>query len=286
MFNFDKEELEGIAPSDAQKLYLQKFGYVLPPLPAGYTHNPAQQQPNGTAKVDNKGKFNPSPSPSAPARQTMTNGFGNALGSSTEHVNTLVARKGGKNKKRIQPSFVSNMGDSASSGSHLAPSANVSSSIVQSEAGTSQIKLQPPPLQTYSHFGDGVDNTSSAPFGRGFDSAMDLDWGGDFQRAFEGGMDMDVPINSLDSSKSRRGNSEEFRVPKARTLGGDRARIDEHEVREIKAVPRAEVQANPIAGTSSSLTFPPPSLKTYISTKAEETGDILEAKNTEDGEGS
>ncbi len=51
VFNFDKEELEGIAPRDSQTVYLQKFGFISPPLPAGYTHAPAQMQPNGHSKA-------------------------------------------------------------------------------------------------------------------------------------------------------------------------------------------------------------------------------------------
>lgn len=275
VFNFDKEELEGIAPRDSQNVYLQKFGFISPPLPTGYTHVPAQMQPNGHSKIAINGTAGRTTPPLTPPRQTptMTNGFGSTPGPGAEHVNTLVARKGGKNKKRVQSTFVGSLG---ASGSSIPTSGNVPTS--NADGRFTQ--------QSLSRMGDMGDNASStSTFGRGFESAMDLDLGGDFDRAFEGGMDMEVPINSLDS-RSRRNFGDDMKVPKARTLGGDRVRsVSDHEVREIKVVPRAEILVNPVAGSSTSLTFPSPGLKTYFSVKVEDTGDTLEARNSEDASG-
>ncbi len=111
----------------------------------------------------------------------MTNGFGSTPGPGTEHVNTLVARKGGKNKKRVQPTFVGSLG---ASGSSIPTSGNVPTSNVDG-------RLPPPPFQSSSRMSDTIDSMSTtSTFGRGFESAMDLDLsGGDFDRAFEGGME-------------------------------------------------------------------------------------------------
>ena len=202
----------------------------------------------------------------------MTNGFGGTPGLGSEHVNTLVARKGGKNKKRVQPTFVGSLG---ASGPTIPSSGNVPSSNADGRY----------PQQPLSHAGDVGGNVPISSFGRGFESAMDLDLGGDFDRAFEGGMDMEVPINSLDS-RSRRNIGDDMKLPKARTLGGDRVRnVGDNEVREIKVAPRAEIMVNSVAGSSTSLTFPSPSLKTYFSVKVEDTGDTLEARNSEDPNG-
>ncbi|VDC03743.1 unnamed protein product [Peniophora sp. CBMAI 1063] len=74
-FAFDAHELEGLAPIEAQKQYLTKFGFELPDLPAGYSHTQT-----------------PPPSNSATPVPTV-----NANGG--EVVNTLVAKR--NVKKRV-----------------------------------------------------------------------------------------------------------------------------------------------------------------------------------------
>ena len=124
-------------------------------------------------------------------------------------------------------------------------------------------------------------------------SAMDL-------RSFETnpfagddyGMDMDVPISSLDKNGSASGNGkgkrkssaidmvEEARTSKPRTLGGDLTK---------SSIPIREIEAGKLVGASSSrfwgepqvTVLPQPPLLTYLSAKLDGGDDVLEARNPE-----
>lgn len=101
MFDFDPDELEGIAPYSAQTQYLQKFGFVSPPVPEGYSHGTTygDEMPRSTSRMT------PPPSPHPrPASQGTQSGFGTTAVNGGEHINQLVAKK--STKKRVQPLLV------------------------------------------------------------------------------------------------------------------------------------------------------------------------------------
>ncbi|KAE9396447.1 WD40 repeat-like protein [Gymnopus androsaceus JB14] len=47
VFDFEPDELEGIAPHSVQEQYLSKFGFTPPPLPEGYSHLPPSHKVAG-----------------------------------------------------------------------------------------------------------------------------------------------------------------------------------------------------------------------------------------------
>ena len=310
-------ELEGIAPVEAQKQYLQKFGFVPPPLPHGYSHVvPPSPQHNLSRPRHVNGHSHThgrSTPPLTPPRNSLqnvnVNGLSEGAATGHEQVTTLVARRApkdrSKEKRRVQPTFVGSIGGMGNSG----PSTSMISGGASSDAnygfGTAQlrnghvstfrdderasgsgIKLPLPPLQMH-----GAVSTD----GFGFDNDMGMD----IDNFYGGGVDMDVPINALDS-KLKRGKSDSLsvgygddgniRLPKARTLGGDRLRDREaigREIREIRTnrgVHEMNVNVGAFHNTSS-VVLPAPSLKTFLEVRVEETGDILEARNSDDGKG-
>ena len=152
--------------------------------------------------------------------------------------------------------------------------------------GEWSIKILAPPQQGFSttiHGFDGMEiDNDSADFLYTTDRDIERD------------RDMDVPISAFDSKSSsgRRSRGDNFpisysegSIPKARTLGGDRTRGDgQREVREIRSNAML-----PPPSTGSGLDFhgqthalPPPSLKTFLEARVEETGDTLEVRNSED----
>lgn len=75
VFNFNPEELEGIAPHSVQEQYPAKFGFKPPPIPKGYSRV--------SAPVQN-------------SSQAPQNDFSNSSGK--EKIDALVAKKSNKNK--------------------------------------------------------------------------------------------------------------------------------------------------------------------------------------------
>ncbi|KAH9977687.1 WD40-repeat-containing domain protein [Lactifluus volemus] len=98
-FDFEPEELEGIAPHSIQQQYLQKFGFSLPPLPESWSHTNIQVSPS-------EQRMTPPPSPNRSSHQPQgLNSFG-ASSASTGHevVNTLIAKR--NTKKRARQNFL------------------------------------------------------------------------------------------------------------------------------------------------------------------------------------
>ncbi|EJD05339.1 WD40 repeat-like protein [Fomitiporia mediterranea MF3/22] len=287
-FAFDRNELEGIAPPAAQRQYLSKFGFSLPPLPPSFAHAEHNIHMNGHTS----GRSTPPLTPPA-AHQ---NGFGHV--SSTrpgEQVTTLVARRGPKGRdraqRRIQPTFVGSLGGAGNvpSASTVPPtqiSAPPSSISINTNANVPAMSYLPPPPISSS--------VSSTGFGytNGFDG-MDVEGGGP---DFGGGVDMTVPISALDTRGGRRSRGDTITVsygddngkqPKARTLGGDRLRdTSEREAREIRRSDALGLRniGGPSTGSLVRETvLSTPGLKTFLSERVAETGDVLEARNSEDG---
>ena len=129
VFDFDPSELEGIAPSSAQEVYLRKFGFVEPPLPSGFSHRGGGGGGGGGGRgIEGGGEGGRLTPPPSPGRDTsrlplgggggsanvnvQDGGFGGVggggvgAGGGGEVVNKLVAKRNHKNKKRVPLSGV------------------------------------------------------------------------------------------------------------------------------------------------------------------------------------
>jgi protein HIRA/HIR1 len=293
VFDFDSDELEGIAPHSVQEQYLQKFGFVPPPIPEGYSHNlPSHAITDSTSM-----RITPPPSPlrsqgeSAPSQ----NGFGHNINGGGERVNMLVAKRK-SNKKRIQPTLASSIPSASvvpdkivtstasgpstgTSGSRsaLAPDGKTSSLGFSRSHSHSLSPLQ----QSDSTFQSSI--ADSRPFdANNFASDIHADYA----------MDLDVPISSLDDNGSSSGGAkskrkasaiditEDTRATKPRTLGGDLTR-GSVVVREISAGKVAGALASRLWGDPLTTVLPQPPLLTFLSAKIEGSDDVLEAQNPE-----
>ncbi|KIJ61405.1 hypothetical protein HYDPIDRAFT_169671 [Hydnomerulius pinastri MD-312] len=278
VFDFDPEELDGIAPYTAQAQYLRKFGFTPPPVPEGYSHgtfNCADSRAPSTSHITPP----PSPTPRPATQITQasqaqsTSGFGTGAVNGGEQINKLVAKK--SNKKRVQPLLMSNI-PSASTSRNLGGSASARGSNTKGNGAlgfaTSEIRPPAPQPRHVSH----SHSASPAPSMRGFDA--DIEMGGM--------MDMDVPIDSLDqisspgANKGKRKASAmdlDDRPGKPRTLGGDRPR-ESVAIREI-APAGGRWEASHVLHTVDMLPLPP--LLTFLTAKVDGSEDVLEGRNSE-----
>ncbi|KAF7427978.1 HIR complex subunit [Pleurotus ostreatus] len=262
VFNFDEDELEGIAPLSVQEKYLQKFGFSLPPLPEGFSHSvPARDAMQIT----------PPASPSSKASQPPSD-FGHSANGTGERVNVLVAKRSNKGKRRAPlnqadiPS-ASTAGPSSSAKATAPPSRTFSNRNWSSETKES---ISHAPSSKSAHF--------PAPEGQPFNVPENWTRPND--------MDVDVPIDSLDTSSTRGKRkavidlTDDSRPAKMRTLGGDTPRTSVA-VRELGSSSvttngfhhHHEFQAAPL--------LPSPPLLTFLSSKVEGTEDVFEARNFE-----
>jgi protein HIRA/HIR1 len=295
VFNFDADEMEGISPLSAQKDYLKKFGYELPPLPTGFSH----KQPSKEAMAP---QMTPPPSPSSGKTEGQPQPFGTMVnGGGANHVNQLVAKR--NNKKRVQPKFIGSLGGPGSSVAASvpsalsvqqssrpkpsnfpygitsdsfddpAPSAGMSTSIpIPSNSPTGS-----PSMTARTRLSTSVSNNFTA--NDGFD---------DVEMSDVQPHSMQVPISSLSEDdpagmKGKRKISvmdlvDDGRQSKARTLGGDRAR-EQVTVREISSS-GGPIQRD-FGGRSASAMLRTPSLLNYLSAKVDGGQDFLEARNSE-----
>ncbi|KAF7980268.1 hypothetical protein HWV62_39019 [Athelia sp. TMB] len=276
VFNFDPEELEGIAPHSVQEQYFQKFSFTLPPLPEGYANIAAPYQETPTAS-----RITPPPSPTRAASVTLAQqtGFGpgvNGINGGGEVINKLVAKRGKKTK----------------SGFASTPSASIPSAFVNQS-----ISAAPPTKGTAAStatrtFDAGPSRTShqSAPPGAHRQSPNSIpppadNWPHTLYDA-DVNMDMEVPIDSLSTispaAKGKRkgsGFEDDSRPAKARTLGGDRQR-ETVVVRELGSGGGGQpssVWSGPHIGN----VLPTPSLMSALTVKVEGSEDTLEAKNSD-----
>ena len=190
-------------------------------------------------------------------------GFDSSSIDGGEQINKLVAKR--SNKKRVQPLLISNGANRA----------------LPSVTGQSQRQIDgttltfPPPSSRFtvpesrhpSH------SASPAPSIRGFDA--DVEMGGP--------LDMDVPIDAIDTSSAdtsrakRKASAidEDDRPTRARTLGGDQPRS----TIDIRVIDRnkRDMQGN---------LLPIPPILTLLSTSVDDGDDILEGRNTSEEGGS
>jgi protein HIRA/HIR1 len=279
VFNFDPEELEGIAPHSVQEQYLQKFGFVPPPLPEGFSHHEPAHVGDANSRIT------PPPSPSraaakAPNLPSSQTGFGgvNGINGGGEVINKLVAKR--SNKKRIQPKFMGSVPSAASPTlNQITPVAGPSNTTLPSRAldGRPSSHLHPSQL---SRPMNGPPSHSISPVAdnwpHGYDADVDM----------SAPTDMDVPIDSLSSGNNFKGKrksffdgSEDSKV-KPRTLGGDRP-PESVVVREISSgvAPTTRSWGDPHV---ISCTLPVLPLYNSLSVRVEGTEDILEGRNSED----
>ncbi|RDX54814.1 WD40 repeat-like protein [Lentinus brumalis] len=278
VFSFDATEMEGIAPQSAQEQYLKRFGFTPPPLPDGYSHLTALEP----AKPQQTNRITPPPSPRAQSQD-----FGSAANAAPggEQVHTLVAKR--KPKKRIQPTFASNIPSSSSNGIN-ASSMFVSSSNASAARApvsiSSNIPISVPstsalPLSVSQPFG-----TSSSSFGLGLNTGESSDFPMD--------LDGEVRISSLETTgkgKRKAGDDFDERLgSKPRTLGGDRVR----ENISVRPLPGRAAPAPPVGGGTvmwaegSALMgrLEPPQLVTYLKATIEGSEDLFEGRNAEGDE--
>lgn len=109
----------------------------------------------------------------------------------------------------------------------------------------------------------------------------------------DGHMDMDVPINSLDTSESISGAAkgkrrvatidltEESKPGKPRTLGGDRPR-DPVMVKKIGDGSVGGASTSRLWSERPEMVLPIPPLLTFVSAKVEGSEDVFEGRNSED----
>ncbi|KIJ51707.1 hypothetical protein M422DRAFT_203025 [Sphaerobolus stellatus SS14] len=302
VFNFTADELEGIAPTSVQQQYLKKFDFVPPPVPKLYTPPVAYALPQPQQQVG----F------SAP---TTVNGSG-------EVVNQLVARRGGKNKKRIQPTLVSGLPNAAAPSqpyasqsmagpSHQGPG-HPGSMVLSHGYGFDQgggydssgnaIRLPPPPMQSayganagsygapsHPHGSQWTSNSHGAPY---VDSTSPFYVPPPSQQddAMMGGGAPSIDAYGPDGQKGKRKASDmdvDGPRTKARTLGGDRVRdASGIQVKEINA--GADIADNwAVAGparVAPANILSVPRVLSYLTVRVEDTrDDILEGNNYEDG---
>ena len=249
MFDFDAEELEGIAPYSAQTQYLQKFGFVPPPVPEGYSHGTKY----GHEDAPSTSRITPPPSPNPrAASQSTQSGFGMTVVNGAEHINHLVAKK--STKKRVRPLLMSSIS---------------SASTAQPARGLPPTELRPPASKP-KHTSPSISPVTDT---RGFDA--DIEMGGP--------MDMEVPIDSLEQSPEmgrgkRKASVLDDELPvKPRTLGGGLPR-ESVAVREI-ANAGERWEAPRLLHAADVLPSPP--ILTYMSAKVDGSEDMLEARNSE-----
>ncbi|KAG6828889.1 hypothetical protein H0H87_000477 [Tephrocybe sp. NHM501043] len=252
VFNFDPEELEGIAPHSVQEQYLTKFGFSPAPIPEGYSHVSTKESSQPPSQLSGS-----SQQQSQSSRLSPFNGSG-------ERINMLVAKRG---KKRANLTHASTI-----------PSASTSNSINGIAGPSSSVA----PLSKRTHAPNSFPLPSEQPF-----DAPDS-----WSRHADVGMDLDVPIDSLDTSISRAGKRkasaldlpDDGKQVKARTLGGDRVR-DHVPVKEIAYQSTGRGPGNDTSGVWGGQVvsrLPVPALLTSLSAEIEGCDDIFEGRNSED----
>ncbi|KAI9460819.1 histone transcription regulator 1 [Boletus coccyginus] len=242
VFDFDTEELEGISPYGAQTQYLQKFGFVPPPVPDGFSHGTKY----GDKDAPSTSRITPPPSPNTrAASQSTQSGFGMTAVNGGEHINRLVAKK--STKKRVQPLLMSSIPSAAAA----PPSRGLPPS-------------KPRPASP---------SVSPVPSMRGFDA--DIEMGGPMDMK----VPIDSLEQSPEMGRGKRKASvldDELPV-QPRTLGGSLPR-ERVAVREIA---RAGEKWEAPRLLHAADVLPSPPILTFLSAKVDGSEDVLEARNSE-----
>ena len=292
VFDFDATELEGIAPLSVQAEYLKLFNFSPPPVPQYYQAPALLREPPHTMYST------PAPLPmdhSLPARE--------------EPPNPNVS---GRKKRRIKPVFVSHLsglpngmsGHPTVNGTTPQPSYSSASQVPQ-PFGAPQL-----PDPTYNttrdlyqsaapQFSNYVDPRTqphgyseqerfpshSSSFASNQVPQMDAIRNDSKMEAFHNG---DRPEDSRDMWDSIEGvsvgQSDALRLPKARTLGGDRRREPMGPIKDIRRPSgMTSMDIDPSSG-SLGYRLAAPALRNIVFARVEEReSDIFEGRNSEDG---
>lgn len=265
-FQFDSNELEGIASKDDHESYIAKFNFVPPPLPEGYSH------------------FSNDDTKDVVATTQQANGFDNRADShAPEKVNILVVKK----KRANLTSNVASARIPSTKGpiSTLSPSANGTSSgpkrVQLSQLNDNKPKSLAIPPPSNASFSGSFPAPSEQPFGDPSDSWLRRS---DMIQP----MDLDVPIDTFESATQRGKRKASFsddggpRV-KARTLGGDRP-VEIHVAKEISNWSTVLPLSRSGTGANSSVEtlLNPLPLLTYLSVNVDRSNAVFEAKNVEE----
>ncbi len=291
VFSFDPDELEGISPLSAQEQYLKKFGFTIPPLPDGFSHQPKQ--------ADTDTRMTPPPSPvraQSVAAPSQDLGFGSSSNGG-EHVNKLVAKRNTK-KKRIQPTFMGTLtGSVPSAGSTVDPVSPASNANPAKPNGRSFHEITGITSSSRPPQSAAPPASESLPSASAYRSRSASEDMNSLLLAYpDDDIDMttEVPISSLDANGQSRGGKrkasalDDERPGKPRTLGGDRVR-DTVPVKELASGSRPSISnlvtTLDVEASGSGLTgrLPIPPLLTYLKATVEGSEDIFEGRNSEDG---
>ena len=300
VFDFDSSELEGIATLEAKETYLKRFGFHLPAatpqsapvaVPAPQLTQPIPPPaPAQTAQMqidDNR------PQIDAKGRRRIKPMFISHL-SSTPMLGSF-------GQSAAPPPFTSQQPSQATSGSvhpafHNLPTATTafqhsnnnsgfaSTSLFESAASASRSRSNagdlassmfhtPPP--EFPH----RDRTASLPYVNGFaDDEADGNWDGNDRTGKAAGK---RKANEMDIDDAPMAGGS--KPPKARTLGGDKAREASGPVRELRSgVHGGNMDTGDGTWSRRAAPLPIPSLKSLLTIKMEEKdGDVFEAQNWE-----
>ncbi|KAG6902054.1 hypothetical protein C0995_005111 [Termitomyces sp. Mi166 len=250
VFNFDPEEMEGIAPHSVQEHYLTKFGFTPAPIPEGYSHV-STKEPSSSSQ-----------------QQSQSSDFSQPSGGG-ERINVLVAKR--SNKKRANLTTQFNKIPSASTSTSINGIASPSGSAAPISKRTNSLNSFPPPSEQPFD----TPNTWS----RHADVSMEIDVPID---------SLDTPASPIHGRSGKRKASEldlpdDGKQVKTRTLGGDRIR-DHVVAKEIShhATTRGGVEGVGAWEGQEGPRLPVPPLLTVLSTVVEESDEILEVRNPED----
>ncbi|KAF9450204.1 WD40 repeat-like protein [Macrolepiota fuliginosa MF-IS2] len=196
VFNFEPEELEGIAPHSVQEQYLAKFGFKAPSIPEGYSHlsTPMQMQDS---------------------HHTPQNDFDNNGGE--EKINVLVAKKSNKNKKRINLSSVPSAAIPSASTNGLGPSTSMTSNVSIIPVHDFSKRAPSSRIVASSAFPSPPEQPFDSSHARG-DWSMDMDANMDSVSISA----LDGPTSQAQTQKGKsRSGSDEGKGTFARNLGGN-----------------------------------------------------------------
>ena len=260
-FQFDSNELEGIATQEDHESYIAKFNFVPPPLPEGYSHFSNDDTKDGV-----------------PTAQ-QANGFDRRADShAPEKVNILVVKKKRANLTSASNVASARIPSTKGPASSLSPSANGTGAkrVQLSQLNDNKPKSLPIPPSSFS---GSFPAPSEQPFGDPSDS-----WSRRSDMIQP--MDLDVKIDTFESASQRGKRKASFSDDggprtKARTLGGDRP-VEIHVAKEISnwssVVPLSRLGAN----SSFETLLSPLPLLTYLSVNVDRSNAVFEAKNAEE----
>ncbi|KAG8894472.1 HIR complex subunit, partial [Tulasnella sp. 403] len=279
VFDFDRTELDGIVGLEDKETYLQRFGFQPPPEAM-----PPQMKMH--AQGYDGGGMNGTTTPAAVVQ---------AAAAAAMDPGPAFDRKG---RRRIKPVFISPLSTIGSFATSAAPAPyvpNASSAQPYSQpfpsanghqASTSYPSAYPMDRSGVHHSQTDFRNSNqNMSFSGGFDTDGDTSMAapanfyegkyGSKRKASEMGDGDDASVSVSGAASSR--------APKARTLGGDRAREPVGPIKELRPAISGYGFGEEAGGRARVRLVIPP-LKSYITAKSDERDeDVFEGRNFDDG---